>query len=437
MTKAFLKKKRKVIQYNYLKDKIVKSFPILIYIILAYILNEMLLFYLDQNSHGGVNFWVFEIFIIHFFLFKKNNFKLYKHQTLSFSIIIIFSFGIKFISSFLKQCDYPVINKDDMNEKFINYTRNLPPSLLEKLNLTKLNETISDSVRKVNKEGVKACKNMYNIFLLDDYFEYLIILSGIGYLLGLFLHSFSAIKFKYYIDIKFISPYLIIFLIGLFGFILNIILLLLSSFISCGKNYYIANFCHLIKYEYDSIKQTAVIKDTYFDNFFYYIFKLKETFHPLKNEYNNGYIRQTKDGILEIIFSILFLPILGFFKTIYDLNIIKELGVFHLLIPEAIYQLLKDLIIMIYKLAKGIIDKSQITQFILMGISNSFAILGFGIYLELIEIRCCGFDENIKQNIIYRSIIDQKDTNEESYNNNRLSDDREVTEKNFYLESEI
>ena len=74
------------------------------------------------------------------------------------------------------------------------------------MNTSKFNETLKNIINDTNKKGVKACKNMYNILLLEDYFEYFIILSAIGYLLGLFLHSFSAVKFKSFIDKKYISP---------------------------------------------------------------------------------------------------------------------------------------------------------------------------------------------------------------------------------------
>ena len=432
-------KKTKLISHNYLKDKVIKSFPILLYIVLIYIINEMIIFYFDQNNHGGVNFWVLEIFFIHYLLFKKNKFKLYKHQILSFSIIIILSFGIKFISSFLKQCEFPKKDPNDIDLLFKESMDKLPEKSRKIMNSSTFNETIKDIIRKTNEVGDKACKNMYNILLLEDYFEYFIILSAIGYLFGLFLHSFSAVKFKSFIDEKYISPYLIILIIGLLGFILNIILLLISSFIPCGKSNYSFNFCHSVKYGIGENGQ-LLIKNYYFDNLLEYKNRLYEAFHPFQRQSKYTYGKNTrnlKDGILEIIFSIFVLPILGFFKITYDLFIIKELGVFHLLISEIIYQLFKDLIIIIYKIIKGISDKIQITQFIFIGISNFFGIIGLGIYLELIEIRFCGFNENIKQNIIYRSIMDQKDTEEEPDKNNRLSDAKDVTENNFYLENEM
>ena len=57
-----------------------------------------------------VNFWVLQIFFIHFILYRKEKLKLYSHQKLSFAIILLLSFGIYFVSSFLKQCEY--LNQD-------------------------------------------------------------------------------------------------------------------------------------------------------------------------------------------------------------------------------------------------------------------------------------------------------------------------------------
>ena len=68
----------------------------------------------------------------------------------------------------------------------------------------------------------------------------------------------------------------------------------------------------------------------------------------------------------------------------------------------------------------------QITQFIFIGITNFFSLIGFGIYLELIEVRFCGFDENIKENIILRSLMETKgieEVEEENDNEGRENDE--------------
>ena len=46
---------------------------------------------------------------------------------------------------------------------------------------------------------------------------------------------------------------------------------------------------------------------------------------------------------------------------------------------------------------------TQITQFIFIIISQFFALIGILIYLELIELRFCKLDKNIKKNISIRA----------------------------------
>jgi len=182
---------------------------------------------------------------------------------------------------------------------------------------------------------------------------------------------------------------------GIFGLALNIILLFISSLIPCGKDQYARNFCSSIKDVIVKEENNSVIMSIYyFDNFLSYICNIK-------NEY-------PKDIILEIIFSFL-MSVFGFYKMRFDFSIIKELGVFHLLIPEVIYQFVIDIYIIIYKIINNIIDKTQITQFIFIAISQLFALIGILIYLELIELRFCKLDKNIKKNISIRANEDVED----------------------------
>ena len=121
--------------------------------------------------------------------------------------------------------------------------------------------------------------------------------------------------------------------------------------------------------------------------------------------YQNGpeyYTITPNDVKLEILFYFIF-PKLEFFKTRFELSIIKELGVFHLVIPELFYQFLIDIYLLIYKLIDNIIDKTQIIQFIFAAISQFFALIGIFIYLELCELRFCNLDKDINKNIALRA----------------------------------
>ena len=336
--------------------------PILL-IVIIYIISEMLYFYIDQRNMACVNFWVLQIFFIHFILYRKEKLKLYSHQKLSFVIILLLSFGTYFVSTFFRQCEYPIQDPKKKDEDFINRIKLFPPKLRE--NITK---ALQESIQKANEKGNRACSNKYNIFLLDDYFVYFIVLAAFGYLIASFLKSYSVIKAKSIINQKFISIDIIIIIMGIFGLVLSIFFLFISTLIPCGKDEYYHNFCSSVKDVYVNGEKRSIY---YFDNFLRYIVDIRDDLFPKDNEYR---IRKPKDIILEIIFSFL-MSVFGFYKMRFDLSIIKELGVFHLLIPEVIYQFVIDCYIIIYKIANNIIDKTQIIQFIFISISELFALI--------------------------------------------------------------
>jgi len=100
----------------------------------------------------------------------------------------------------------------------------------------------------------------------------------------------------------------------------------------------------------------------------------------------------------------------------------------------------------IYKIINKIIDRTQITQFIFIIISELFALIGILIYLELIELKFCKLDKNIKKNISKRAIedveavteLDESFTrdslldynNENNGNNEKNNDDEKYDENN-------
>ena len=69
-TRTPSKNEQQLIHRNYLMEISQKSFRPLFYASILYMTYEMIIFYFNQNNHEGVNFWVLEIFFIHFLLFK-------------------------------------------------------------------------------------------------------------------------------------------------------------------------------------------------------------------------------------------------------------------------------------------------------------------------------------------------------------------------------
>ena len=259
------------------KEKDKRSLRSILLVVIFYIIYEILTFYIDQRNVAFVNFWVFQIFFIHFFLSKKENLKLYSHQKLSFAIILFLSFGINFVSSFLRQCEYPIQDPNNLDENFINTTRKYPSIIRENI-IKKLQE----SIIKANEKGNKACSNKYNASLLDNNLVYFIILAAFGYLISSILKSYSGVKFKSIINQNFITIDKIIILMGIFGLLLNIIFLFISSLIPCGNNDYYYNFCYTVKND-SSLEETNNSKGNsiyYFDNFLDYIANIKGDLLP-------------------------------------------------------------------------------------------------------------------------------------------------------------
>jgi len=121
--------------------------PILL-VVIIYIISEMLNFYIDQRNMACVNFRALQIFFIHYILYRKEKLKLYSHQKLSFLIILLFSFGIYFVSSFFRQCEYPNQDIKSIEKYLMNKTKIFPPKIIEKLN-----KTLQESIKKANEVG--------------------------------------------------------------------------------------------------------------------------------------------------------------------------------------------------------------------------------------------------------------------------------------------
>ena len=188
------------------KDEKNHYIKFLLLIAFIHMLSEILMFYFEQIYLNNVCFWMLEIIFIHLFLLKENSYHLYSHQILSFAIIIFFGFGVKLMGAFLPRCIY----------KVVDYV--LIPNMPEEYN-----DMIKKSTDAVNEKGLRFYRNSFKVSPKQNLYYLFIIIASIGYLIGFVLHSFSIVKIRYLINIKYISPYLIILCIGLFGFISNII----------------------------------------------------------------------------------------------------------------------------------------------------------------------------------------------------------------------
>ena len=176
-----------------------------------------------------------------------------------------------------------------------------------------------EAIIKNYKEGQRKCKNAFSInFDYDFNYKIYVIMAIIGYLISSVFHSFSIVKIRNLLNVKFFSPYSIIFFIGIFGLISSIVSLTITTLVPCGTNGSIYNICPSVSFEVFTKNETIdnnsqefkVTEETittyYFDSIYSYYNNLKSIINPdceHKNVKNPAY------GYIEIVSCFTILPV--------------------------------------------------------------------------------------------------------------------------------
>ena len=189
-------------------------------------------------------------------------------------------------------------------------------------------------------------------------------------------------------DLKYISSTKILLLSSVIGIFFFSSICVIETFIECSFLKGI-NICAV----------SDGNNSSYIDNFLIYFKILK----------NAGY----KDIIYEIIST--FFGIISYFFYLYFYSLILEyLTPVHYVFSNAIYAFLIQPIFLFYhKFNTGnyFSGPKEYTivkyhQFQLNFVSNFAAVFGFLVYLEFIELKCCGLNYNLKKKIKQRCIED-------------------------------
>ena len=216
-------------------------------------------------------------------------------------------------------------------------------------------------------------------------------------------------------ELKFISSYSIIIIIGIIGFILTSILLAIVSIFKCGSSEKYEIICSLNEI---NTKNNMTLNYTYYDSIPLY-------FKNLKNKKNLYFY-------IEVIIINPLYTIISFLEFNYELIIIYYLNPIYILICDSIYfgsiSLLSFLLN--YKGNKNV--KSILNLF-----ANLIALFSYSIYLEIIELKFCKLNNNLRKNIIERSRIDSEiEINGNDYENSE-DDEDEVKDKENHAEIEF
>ena len=372
-------------------------------------------FFMDFYTHTlkDLDFWFFELLILSFISNKMLKYKLYSHQKLA----IYFNSDLcitKMIVIILSFCD-------ENSNRYLWYTE--------------------DPFLKV----------FFGIII------YFVLIS---------IRSYVNTKIKVYMDLKYISAKKLLILYGFCGTIIYTIICLITTSVecttssifsynancsisnssltnnNCSQNYnknFAKNFVCKVPFN-----NTIVFGDSqiifskneniyYFDNFDIY-FKTFKNSDALE--------------ILKEIIIILFAGTTYFYYKYFCLMIIKFLSPIHYIFSNEIYFSFKKIALPIYTLfnEKSFFIKESIKYIIpkyILDTSGDFlSLIGFLVFLELIELNFCDFNINLRRKIMDRSEFesisllndyfdddDNDDNNDNNINNDDNNDNKEEEEE--------
>ena len=212
------------------------------------------------------------------------------------------------------------------------------------------------------EKGIKVCLGTIFIFIFLS-----------------LINSFSHVKLKVLMDFNYLSPYLIPISIGAIGLFISIIISILFgvSGYKCENK-----FKHSIKCVGDVL------------SFF------KEKKNLLKN---NG-----KKFYLDIFLSMPLFLLLEFINLIFVILIIQYLNPIFVLFSDNVYYLINNII----EFALG----SDFKKFLFLESMQIIEFLAFCIYLELVELRFCGLNQNTRKSIDLRAQTDSIESEEDFLN---------------------
>ena len=204
------------------------------------------------------------------------------------------------------------------------------------------------------------------------------------------MKSYINVKMKYFMDTKYISEYELLKLYGVIGAIFYTIICIISTFFQCKEDNENKNI-------FDYICGIIYNDKKYFENFISFV--------------------TTTICVKEILIEILviFLGIISFcFYKFYSMMIIKFLTPVHLTFLTPVYYFFFKVILIIYNIfylifhhGKGkFLDDSDMKytkqKFFLDVFGDINCMIGFLIYLEIIELNCFNLSYNSRSNIIDR-----------------------------------
>ena len=196
-----------------------------------------------------------------------------------------------------------------------------------------------------------------------------------GYILIVLIRSYVYTKIKWIIDIRYISILKMLFIYGAFGLFLSLIICILTKIIPGNVDDNIGN-------TYDDLNSIS---------WWQYI--------------------------IEIILIIFYMCLKFFYKFCYMLTL-KNFSPMHVLVNDTIYYLIIRIFLVINKFLDILYDDENRDEYfddakvvIYSVLNHIFAFFGYLVFVELVELKFCNCDYDLRKNIIKRSRVDSIGSN--------------------------
>ena len=347
------------------------SFYICLLVIFLWISSEQLI---DIHSLAlkDLDFWMLELLILTFYCIKMFKIEIFNHQKCAMWFTLV-------------------------------------PCLLK---ITTIVLSLLFADKEINNTKLRVLYTCKKLYIPIGFLIYIIFIS---------FRSYANTKIKWFMDLKYISPSKLLIYYGVMGSIICTLVSIATTYKECAVDKYnILLFDYICKIQYIDVNHKS---KRYFENIKIYIDTLRG---KLNTDYKNY------DLIYEILIIILG-TISFFFHKYFSIKVIQHLTPVYLILSNPIYYMLQKIILLLNNyIIKGYLFIKEIlsfekSRFFLDLSGDIFSIIGFLIYLEIIELNFCNYDYNIKTNITRRSLLESNEISEpeKSMNNSEENQDNE------------
>ena len=202
-------------------------------------------------------------------------------------------------------------------------------------------------------------KNIYGSYL------YVVLFYFIFLILSALLCSSQVLE-KKIMEICYVSPFTILFVIGIFSGLFAFITLIITTNVSCNESLTKNKLCSVSNDDYNK-------GSFYFDNFSIFLINLGDQFNN-----NKAYF------FIEIFLVYPIYAFVCFAKYFYETLVVLNLNPYYVLLSDNIFYSVRKIVTLIYN--------NKDTQTYLKLCGELIAIIGYCFYLEIFILGCCGLN---------------------------------------------